>query len=127
MLEQLLSDLNAYRECQVPLTRENAVNLKLFPVFEEPATVYDDAVPVPLVDLQQFLDRDCDWDMTMRRVIPFIDGANYTKRIAEQADVDLELARKAIQHLVYATAILCCCCDPASPRPSPSGIMAVSA
>ena len=35
------------------------------------------------------------------QIIPLIDGANYTRRIADRADVDLELVRKAIQHLLY--------------------------
>lgn len=40
-------------------------------------------------------------DLTLNRVLPYINGVNSISRIAQLADTDLSLTRRAIQHLVY--------------------------
>lgn len=76
----------------------NMINLKLFPKYPDPPPVYDYQVPVLIVNLDKVMDKY--WDMTMRRVIPHIDGVQYIRKIAEVADVDVNLVRMAIQHLL---------------------------
>ena len=49
---------------------------------------------------------DENWDLTMQRVIPYINGVNSVKRIAQLADADLKLTRKAIRHLLYYGCVL---------------------
>ena len=39
--------------------------------------------------------------MTLNRILPFINGIHSVSHIAQLADTDLSLTRKAIQHLVY--------------------------
>lgn len=40
-------------------------------------------------------------DLTLNRVLPYINGVNSVSRIAQLADTDLSLTRRAVQHLVY--------------------------
>jgi nitrogen permease regulator 2-like protein len=40
-------------------------------------------------------------DLTLLRIIPYIDGINSVSKIVRLADTDLSLTRKALQHLVY--------------------------
>ncbi|KAJ3052220.1 Nitrogen permease regulator 2 [Rhizophlyctis rosea] len=100
IMEQLLEDLNSYSECQIPIKDDaNMINLKLFPKCRDPPPVYDYQVPVCVVDLEKVMDNH--WDMTMQRIIPYIDGVQSVRRIADIADVDVTFVRIAIQHLLY--------------------------
>lgn len=40
-------------------------------------------------------------DLTLNRVLPYVNGVNSVSRIAQLADTDLSLTRRAVQHLVY--------------------------
>ena len=40
-------------------------------------------------------------DLTLNRILPYINGVNSIAHIAQLADTDLSLTRRAIQHLVY--------------------------
>ena len=39
--------------------------------------------------------------MTLRRIVPFINGVHSVKTISNLADVDNEFTRTALQHLLY--------------------------
>ncbi|SJX60317.1 related to NPR2-nitrogen permease regulator, partial [Sporisorium reilianum f. sp. reilianum] len=80
-------------------TVRDAINLKLFPVYPNPTPINDWDVPVALLDLVSRVDGN--WDLTLRRILPFIDGVNHVKRIAQLADADLGLTRACLEHLVY--------------------------
>ncbi|KAJ3219719.1 Nitrogen permease regulator 2 [Clydaea vesicula] len=99
ILEQLVEDLNYYSECQIPINDANTINLKLFPIYPDPPPVRDFQVPVCIIDLEMVMDKYC--DLTMRRVVPRINGVNTIKKISELADVRVDLARSCVQHLLY--------------------------
>ena len=46
------------------------------------------------------------WDLTLLRIIPYIDGVASVSRISQLADADLNLTRKAIAHLVYYGCVI---------------------
>lgn len=46
------------------------------------------------------------WDLTVQRIIPYIDGINSVQKIAILADTDLTLTRRALAHLLYYGCIL---------------------
>lgn len=85
-------------------TVRDAINLKLFPVYPNPPSVNDWDVPVALLDLLSRVDGN--WDLTLRRILPFIDGVNHVKRIAQLADADLGLTRACLEHLIYYGCII---------------------
>jgi len=123
IIERLLEDLNSYRECQVliglplpffPLLARdmkltpptfllspdnaNSINLKLFPIFQDPPPITDFEVPVPLIDLKSKVTTD--WDLTMRKVVPLIDGRNFVSKIAKVSEVEITLVKNCIEHLL---------------------------
>jgi hypothetical protein len=81
----------------------NTINLKLFPTPPPPAPVFAWHVPLSTVQLSTFTASS---DLTLTRIIPFIDGVCSVAQIAELADTDLGLTRKAIQHLLYYGCVL---------------------
>lgn len=94
-------DLGGDRDRQVSATSAIfLLNLKLFPFYGNPPRVYDWNVPVSLVSFSEARS-EVSWDLTMFKLVPFIDGTTTVRKIARLADVDIYLARECIQHLVY--------------------------
>lgn len=104
LCETLMEDLNNYAECMIPIDEVNTLNIKLFPTLPNPAPVKAWHVPLFTVKIESLMDEN--WDLTMQRVIPFIDGVNSVKKIALLADADLNLTRKCVRHLLYYGCIL---------------------
>jgi hypothetical protein len=44
---------------------------------------------------------DSGWDMALRVLLPYIDGVAYARAIAEAADMELPLVRRALRHLLH--------------------------
>ncbi|KAJ3276116.1 Nitrogen permease regulator 2 [Terramyces sp. JEL0728] len=99
VITQIMEDLNAYHECQISVNDANRIDLKLFPVHDDPPPVHEYHVPILTMDLTKYVDRH--WDLTMRRILEFVNGVNTVHKIAYKADVDITYVRIAIQHLLY--------------------------
>jgi hypothetical protein len=97
--EILLEDLNNYCEAMIPIDESNTLNIKLFPAYPTPPPLSPHNVPLATVKLSALTDNN--WDLTMLRILPFIDGVNSIRGIARLADADYKLVRKAVAHLVY--------------------------
>ncbi|KAJ3124947.1 Nitrogen permease regulator 2 [Nowakowskiella sp. JEL0407] len=97
IMEQLFEGLNQYGECEIPINDANRINVKLLPTYPEPPKVYDYQVPICILNVENAVNKQ--WDLTLQKVVPLINGVNSIKRIAESADVDINLVRLAIQHL----------------------------
>lgn len=104
LCETLMEDLNSYAECMIPIDEVNTLNIKLFPTLPNPAPVKAWHVPLFTVRIESLMDEN--WDLTMQRVIPFINGVNSVKKVALLADADLKLTRKCIRHLLYYGCVL---------------------
>lgn len=104
LCEVLMEDLNNYCETQIPIDDANTLNIKLFPCYPPPPPLLPHHVPLSTVRLQDLVDDN--WDLTMLRILPFIDGVNSVKQIALKADADYKLTRKAVQHLLYYGCLL---------------------
>ncbi|KAH9454055.1 hypothetical protein MJO28_007052 [Puccinia striiformis f. sp. tritici] len=76
------------------------LNLKLFPFYGNPPKVEDWNVPISLVSFLK-LRSEVTWDLTMFKLVPFIDGTATVRKISRLADVDIYLTRECIQHLVF--------------------------
>ncbi|KAI9771076.1 MAG: Nitrogen permease regulator 2 [Geoglossum simile] len=118
MMEQILEDLNNYCECMIPIDESNTINIKLFPKYPPPPPVKSFHVPISTVQLEALM--DVNWDLTMQKatapesspsskpplltptkIVPYINGINSTRRVAELADADYNLVKKCIEHLLY--------------------------
>jgi nitrogen permease regulator 2-like protein len=104
LCEMLMEDLNNYCECMIPIDELNTLNIKLFPTLPNPASVKPWHVPLFTVRIETMVDEN--WDLTMLRIIPFVDGVNSVKRIAMLADADLKLTKKCVKHLLYYGCVL---------------------
>ncbi|KAF1973733.1 nitrogen permease regulator 2 [Bimuria novae-zelandiae CBS 107.79] len=100
LCEMLLEDLNNYAECMIPIDDSNTINLKLFPTRPPPPPIHAHQVPILTISLSA-LSTPISSDLTLTRILPYIDGINSVAHIAQLADTDLSLTRKAIQHLVF--------------------------
>lgn len=80
-------------------TVRNAINLKVFPTFVNPAPVHAWDVPVLLLDMTSYVNGG--WDLTLVKLLPFLDGTNHVKRISELADTDIALVCQCVEHLIY--------------------------
>ncbi|RMZ75720.1 hypothetical protein DV738_g5350, partial [Chaetothyriales sp. CBS 135597] len=104
LCEMLMEDLNNYCECMIPIDELNTLNIKLFPTLPDPPRIQAWHVPLFTVRIETLVDEN--WDLTMQRIIPFVDGVNSVKRIAALADADLKLTRKCVRHLVYYGCVI---------------------
>lgn len=82
----------------------NTLNVKLFPVYPAPPSVKAWQVPLFTVRYQAFMDEN--WDLTMQRVVPYINGVNSVRIISILADTDFSLTCRAIRHLLYYGCLL---------------------
>ncbi|KAJ3404982.1 Nitrogen permease regulator 2 [Chytriomyces hyalinus] len=87
------------KECRIFINDFETLNLKLLLPKAPPPRVFDWQVPVQVYSLTGGNEKY--WDMTISRVLKYINGALSVKRIAEVADVELGLVRLAVQHLLY--------------------------
>lgn len=121
LCEMLLEDLNNHSECMIPIgenaflylswcspdifkDESNTLNFKLFPTYPSPAPIKAWHVPLSTVRLSSLIDDQ--WDLTMTRIIPYINGVNSVSMIANLSDTDLKLACKALTHLLYYGCLL---------------------
>jgi nitrogen permease regulator 2-like protein len=98
-LAQIMEDLNSYHECQIMMDNVNTLDLKLFPLHQEPPRVCDHQVPIFVSDVKSHVEKH--WDLTIQKVIPFIDGVCSVDLISRKAGLDSIFTRLAIQHLLY--------------------------
>ncbi|PYH96353.1 NPR2-domain-containing protein [Aspergillus ellipticus CBS 707.79] len=99
LCETLMEDLNNYCECMIPIDELNTLNIKLFPIYPVPPPVKAWHVPLFTVRYQTFMDEN--WDLTMQRIVPHINGVNSVRIISILADTDFSLTCRAIRHLLY--------------------------
>ncbi|KTW31318.1 nitrogen permease regulating protein NPR2 [Pneumocystis jirovecii RU7] len=99
IIEQIMEDLNNYCECMISIDESNTINIKLFPTFSNPPKVLPHQVPILTVQLDLLM--NVNWDLTVRKVVPFIDGINSVKRITELANVDYTFICRCMEHLLY--------------------------
>lgn len=103
LIHQIYQDLNNYSECCIPIDSANSVDIKLFPILPPPVNLK--AFQVPLLTVKLNLLMDVNWDPTMVKILPYINGLNSVKRISELADADYLLTKNCIQHLMHYQCI----------------------
>ncbi|CDK26537.1 unnamed protein product [Kuraishia capsulata CBS 1993] len=103
LIQQIFQDLNNYSECQIPIDAANSVDIKLFPIIPPPPDINSSDVPVVTVKLDSLV--DVNWDPTMLKILPYIDGINSIHKIAKLAEADYFLAKQCIQHLLHYRSV----------------------
>ncbi|CAK9438069.1 uncharacterized protein LODBEIA_P24010 [Lodderomyces beijingensis] len=103
LITQIYQDLNNYSECCIPLDSSNSVDIKLFPILPAPVNIKAYQVPLPNVKLQPLV--DVNWDPTMIKILPFIDGINSVKRISELCEANYIVTKQCIQQFMHYDCI----------------------
>lgn len=97
---RVYQDLNNYSECLIPIDDGNAVDIKIFPLMTPPqSNVSIEDVPVSTVKLKKVI--DVNWDPTMLKIVPYIDGINCVSKIAKLSDSAPDLVLECVKHLIY--------------------------
>jgi len=78
--------------------------MKLFPTHKYPPPVKAWHVPVSKTNFSEVIDDT--WDLTMKKVIKEIDGIKTVRHIAHDGDVAQDLAKVALQHLLFYDSII---------------------
>jgi len=99
ILENLFIQLKNTGEVFMKIDAANVLCLKLFKEPLPPAPVDDWEVPVLLYDNMLLL--NIPWELSMRHLIPHIDGRRSTKSIAREAEVDVDIVKKSIRVLIW--------------------------
>ncbi|XP_061414826.1 GATOR1 complex protein NPRL2 [Lethenteron reissneri] len=99
IMAELLSELNSSGRCSIPVDESNTIHVKVVPQRRAPAVVQEYDVPVFTEprDARDF----SQWDLTTQQIVPYMDGYRHVRRIADEADVELNLVRIAVQNLLY--------------------------
>jgi hypothetical protein len=106
ILEQLFTDLNSFSETSIRIDRFNSLELRIFPRYPNPPPVNAWDVPVPLIDLGNKDKMEGNWDLTMRKVVPFINGVDHVKKIATKANADLRLVKECMAQVMFVLSLL---------------------
>ncbi|KAI7171806.1 hypothetical protein KC316_g5679 [Hortaea werneckii] len=99
LLESLLMDLNGYGETCIRIDDVNILNLRLTEQRPPPAKVR--AWDVPLLIRSLPSPEEWTWDLTLQRIHSHLNGVNHVQRIAELADVELRLVKRAVRELLF--------------------------
>lgn len=102
---RVYQDLNNYSECLIPIDEGNAVDIKIFPMMTPPnSNISIEDVPVSTVNLNKVI--DVNWDPTMLKIVPYINGLNSISKIAKLSVSDPGLVIECIKHLIYYNCVL---------------------
>ncbi|KAK5114018.1 hypothetical protein LTR62_003141 [Meristemomyces frigidus] len=98
VLEALVGQVNGCGEACVRVSDVHVLNLRLESERVAPPEVKGCEVPM----LVRALPAEDLWtrDLTLLRILPYINGVRHVQRIAEDADVEMELVQRAVRELV---------------------------
>lgn len=99
LLRLLMEDLRMYGDTCIRVDEVHVLNLRLERVKSAtPPKVQ--AWDVPLLVRELPSPEQWTWDLTLQRIHPHIDGVKHIQRIADLADVELKLVKRAVRELV---------------------------
>lgn len=105
LVMRVYQDLNNYSECLIPIDDGNAIDIRIFPLKTPPnSSISIEDVPISNVNLSGLI--DVNWDPTMLKIVPFIDGLNSISKIAKLSNSDPDLVVECIKHLIYYNCVI---------------------
>lgn len=99
LLEGIMEDLNKFGECCFGVDEAHTLNLRLEREEKEEQKIRAWDVPLLIRDLP--VPVEWTWDLTLQRIWKHVDGIRHVQKIAELADVELKLVKRAVKELVY--------------------------
>mgnify|MGYP004709192305 FL=1 len=110
LITRLFLDLNNYSECFISINSEIAIDFKLFTFLSKDLKSINslsvEHVPLLKQDLNSIdLAKKLNWDQTLLKILPHINGINSIMAISKLADSDINLVVEVIKNLVYVYRI----------------------
>ncbi|KAL6929525.1 hypothetical protein ACO0SA_000928 [Hanseniaspora valbyensis] len=106
LVTKLYLDLNNYSECLIPINSGNSIDIKLFTFLSKSVKTLNslslEDVPLLKLDLSSInMFKKLNWDQTLLKMLPYINGVNNIYKISHLANSDLDLVVEVIKNLVY--------------------------
>ncbi|KAL5515966.1 hypothetical protein EMCRGX_G001221 [Ephydatia muelleri] len=98
ILCSVFNDFNRCGCCTIPIDETKSLHLKITPSLPDPPTIQDHHVPI-FTCSQEDID-SAPWDLTIQQILPYVNGFNHVKKIAEESEVDNEIVKVCVQHLI---------------------------
>nr|POE79822.1 nitrogen permease regulator 2 like [Quercus suber] len=99
LLESIWGDLNEYAEACVRVSEFHVLNLRLAEPRPMPPKVQLWDVPLLIRSLPT--PEQWTWELTLQKAYTHIDGVKHVQRIAELADAEVKLVKRAVRELLY--------------------------
>jgi nitrogen permease regulator 2-like protein len=96
--------LSSFGEAYVQFDQANLLALKLYRQPVPPPLIHDYDVPILLVDHARL--ENIPWDITAHRILPYINGRSCVRKIAMEAEVDLQSAKRCLRVLLFYQSVL---------------------
>lgn len=104
LLEAIVQDINLHGETCIRIDDLHVLNLRLTQPLPTPPKAH--AWDVPLIVRPLPATEEWTWDLTPQRIRPHMDGVKHIQRIAELADVELKLVKRAVRDLMYHERVI---------------------
>lgn len=98
ILSKIQTSLNSCGICIISIDDTNTLHLKITPTLETPPVVCNHHVPVFICPKQEI--NNLAWDLTVQEILVHINGFNHVDKIAQLSEVDPNIVKESIQHLV---------------------------
>ncbi|XP_067683255.1 GATOR1 complex protein NPRL2-like [Haliotis asinina] len=103
IITQILTDLNKYGNCAIPIRESCTIYLKVAPAISDPPQVQDYDVPILFRDKESVVALPL--DLTTQQILHYVDGYSHVAKIAAEADVEINLVKACLQNLIHYTVI----------------------
>ncbi|XP_071082771.1 GATOR1 complex protein NPRL2-like [Haliotis cracherodii] len=103
IITSILTDLNKYGNCAIPIRESCTIYLKVAPCISDPPLVQDYDVPILVRDRESVMGFPL--DLTTQQILHYVDGYSHVARIAAEADVEINLVKACLQNLIHYTVI----------------------
>jgi hypothetical protein len=104
LLQDVYEQLRFTGESFVQIDASNYLALKFFLPFTYPPDINDYDIPMLLFD--KFALSSLPWDLTLRHLLPYIDGTSNVKKIAVQVDMDVDRVKRGIRLLFHYQCLI---------------------
>lgn len=116
LIETIYYSLNENFYSQIHIDAANTIYLRFSATHNAPIPISNYQVPIPFISTSydeittqkllglwnaKSIAKKQNWDLGLRKIIPFIDGVSHVKKISLDSEMDESIVIKALNHLLY--------------------------
>jgi len=103
IIEEIYYGLRTSGRCIIPVDEANTIYLKLQSDFGTIPSIKEHLVPILITNLEGII--NCEWDLALQQIAPYINGIYHIKHISQISGVEIEIVKQCIQHLLYYNCV----------------------